>query len=237
MTTPTSSPRPSALISGLRTVPVTVVLALAAACATPAGVGAPAAADTALSAAVPAAASTDPEVLLARLGQARPEDTGAHYDRDMFGTWTTDPATGCDTRETVLARDGIGVLADPATCRPSCPDMAAPCWISPYDDVRTTDPRRLDVDHVVALAEAVRSGARSWTDARRRAFATDPANLLAVSASSNRSKGDDDPGRWRPPARASWCRVATTTITVKAHYGLHADADEHAALAAMLRTC
>ena len=62
-------------------------------------------------------------------------------------------------------------------------------------------PPKLDVDHVVASKEAWDSGANEWTTFRREAFANDlddPHALIAVSSSSNQSKGAADPSNWLP---------------------------------------
>ncbi|MCO1575144.1 HNH endonuclease family protein [Crossiella sp. SN42] len=55
----------------------------------------------------------------------------------------------------------------------------------------------MDIDHMVPLAVGWRSGTWAWDNARRRAFANDLASpqLIAVSASSNRSKGNQDPSQ------------------------------------------
>lgn len=167
--------------------------------------------------------------------QVRVEDTGAHYRRGDWGKdWAYNPATKCNTRERVLADQGRGVVVD-GQCSPSCPTAA--CWVSPYDERPTANPSDLDIDHVVSLAEANRSGARGWAREQRESFANDPANLLAVTDTVNEAKGDRDPGRWRPPAASARCRVAVITITIKTDYVLHVDPDERVALEAMLRGC
>lgn len=165
------------------------------------------------------------------------EDTGAHYNRADWGAWTT--VTGCSTRERVLRRD-----ADPGTVLVGlrC-TVTAGRWVSLYDDVTVTADqprliaRELQIDHVVPLAEAQRSGARGWTRAQRVAYYNDVRNLRAVTAHSNTSKGDSDPPRWAPPARGSWCWYATAWIRVKTAYRLTVDAAERARLRAMLDTC
>lgn len=161
------------------------------------------------------------------------EDTGAHYDRDDWGSWTT--VRGCDTRERVLARDGTDEIVDDQ-CRPGCPAaLHTPCWTSPYDGRTTADPDTLDIDHIVALAEAQQSGARDWTAVQRHGYANDPTNLVAVTAAVNRSKGDQDPGTWLP---AKWrCEYAARWIGVKATYGLTVDQAERDALAGVLAGC
>jgi hypothetical protein len=114
----------------------------------------------------------------------------------------------CDTREEVLITESrTPAQVDPYGCK-----VVAGDWFSIYDGVVTDQPGDLDIDHVVALAEAWDSGAASWDTNRRRAFANDldePAALIAVTASSNRSKRDEDPAEWRPPRREASCQAAT----------------------------
>jgi hypothetical protein len=164
----------------------------------------------------------------------RVEDTGAHYDREAWGEWVS-TGGGCDTRELVLVEQGAGE-ARGGGCRPVCPEGQL-CWTSPYDGARTGDPRALQVDHRVPLAEAQRSGARAWTAGQRRAFYNDRRNLVAVTARVNTSKGDRDPGAWRPPARAAWCGYATAYVATKTTYRLTVDQRERDALRQMLGAC
>ncbi|MGB3412990.1 MAG: HNH endonuclease family protein [Microthrixaceae bacterium] len=111
--------------------------------------------------------------------------------------------------------------------------------MSVYDGLMVYDASDLDIDHMVPLAEAWRSGASRWTEARRTAFANDlknPSTLLAVTASSNRSKQDRDPSRWRPQV-SEWCSYAHAWISVKVEWSLSADPAEEQSLVEMLRTC
>lgn len=113
-------------------------------------------------------------------------------------------------------------------------------WLSIYDGVEITESSDLDVDHLVPLAEAWRSGASGWETTRRAAFANDlsfPDHLIAVTASTNRSKSDSPPNEWRPPRRDSWCRYATAWVTIKVNWSLTATAAERDALGQMLETC
>jgi hypothetical protein len=75
----------------------------------------------------------------------------------------------------------------------------------------------LDIDHMVPLAEAWDSGASAWTAQRREAYANDQgqeASLVAVTARSNRSKADQDPAHWMPPADDVHCRYAAEPARV-----------------------
>jgi hypothetical protein len=91
----------------------------------------------------------------------------------------------------------------------------------------------------VPLANAWRSGAAAWTTAQREDFANDldDPQLVAVSAGSNRSKGDQDPSTWKPPATGEWCQYAEDWVAVKTHWKLSVTTAEKSALADMLEKC
>jgi hypothetical protein len=153
------------------------------------------------------------------------------YSRDKFPTWRK-TGSNCDTRDSVLKRDGTKVKLS------GC-NVVAGTWKSAYDDKVLTAPGQADIDHVVPLANAWRSGAASWTTAKREDFANDldDPQLVAVSASSNRSKGDQDPSTWKPPSSDDWCHYAEGWIAVKTHWQLTTTAAEKSALADMLEKC
>ncbi|MEV7169610.1 HNH endonuclease family protein [Streptomyces sp. NPDC093224] len=161
-----------------------------------------------------------------------PAGTMAGYSRARFTHWA-EQGGKCDTRETVLKRDGKDVAQD-AECR-----AVSGTWKSLYDGVVVTDAGKMDIDHMVPLAEGWRSGASGWDAARRKAFANDLTHpqLLAVTASSNRSKGDQSPDLWQPPDRASWCQYGRAWITVKSSYELTVTEAEKKMLTTMLDTC
>jgi hypothetical protein len=100
-------------------------------------------------------------------------------------------------------------------------------------------PTKVDIDHMVPLANAWRSGAAAWTTDRREQFANDlkDPQLVAVSASSNRSKGDQDPSTWKPKEPGAWCEYATKWIAVKAVWKLTVTTAEKSALNDMLEKC
>jgi hypothetical protein len=97
----------------------------------------------------------------------------------------------------------------------------------------------VDIDHVVALAEAWRSGASSLTTSRRQSFANDvdEPQLIAVSASSNRSKGDEDPSTWTPTRTSYHCTYSKMWIASKYAWDLRLQSTEKTALESMLDTC
>ena len=175
--------------------------------------------------------------LLARLRIAEEDDGGVDYVRRDYdgGGWGDADGDGCSTREEVLIAEAIRLRGVTKSCGPV--DGA---WLSWFDGRTLTDAREVEIDHLVPLAEAHRSGAAGWTAADKAAFAddlTNPHSLAAVSARSNRDKGASDPSAWRPPADAAWCRYARGWIEVKAGRNLSADRAEAAALREMLATC
>jgi hypothetical protein len=163
------------------------------------------------------------------------EDARAGYDRDLFKHWVDADHNGCDTRAEVLKTESRTPPAIETGCHVTSGD-----WLSAYDSVKTDDPGSLDIDHMVPLAEAWDSGADHWDAAKREAYANDlgyPNSLVAVTASSNRSKGDQDPAEWKPPTQTFWCDYATWWATVKIRWSLTADQAEVDTLRNMLNSC
>lgn len=170
--------------------------------------------------------------LLSQLKNA-PEHTRG-YDRDKFKHWVdTRDADRCDARDEVLIAE--------ATIRPrvsaNC-DLSGGQWRSRYDGVTTGDPSWFDVDHLVALNEAWQSGAWRWSSERREAFANDIGykfSLIAVTASTNRSKSDREPQDWMPQLKR--CAYLKAWVAVKWRWNLRVNAAERAFLRAGLKDC
>ncbi len=179
-------------------------------------------------------ASADEEKARKQLAElvVAPDGSMDGYDRDRFPHWSNQ-GNSCNTREVVLQRDGTDVKVD-EKCRP-----ISGSWTSPYDGETWTDPADLDIDHVVPLAEAWRSGAALWTDEEREQFANDldGGNLLAVTDNVNQAKGDKAPEDWKPPLESYWCTYAIHWIDVKHTWELTVEEDEVAALEEMLDRC
>lgn len=95
----------------------------------------------------------------------------------------------------------------------------------------------IQIDHVVAYAEAYNSGLKDRTEERRDAYYTDPDVLLAVQAQANNAKGDADAAGWMPSWDAFRCDYAALQIGIKAKYSLTVDQKEHDALASTLAQC
>ncbi len=166
------------------------------------------------------------------------------YQRDVFGpAWTDDHTAplggnGCRTRDDILARDLHG-----ATVRDDGCTVMTGVLFDPYSGLEIHFVRgvktsaNVQIDHVVALANAWQSGAWRWTDGRRVAFANDPLGLLAVSGVANAAKGKSNAAEWLPPNKAFRCEYVARQIAVKAAYGLSVTAPEKAAMQRVLTAC
>ncbi|MEU0896777.1 HNH endonuclease family protein [Streptomyces massasporeus] len=146
-----------------------------------------------------------------------------------------DPADGCSTRSEVLIHEAV----EPPVVGPRC-RLTGGSWWSYYDQTIVTSASGLDIDHMVPLAEAWDSGASAWTAQRREAYANDQgaeASLVAVTARSNRSKADQDPAQWLPPAGDAHCRYAAEWTGTKLRWNLTVDGTERAALNDLASVC
>jgi hypothetical protein len=141
------------------------------------------------------------------------------YNRDLYAHWLDTDGNCRDTRQEILARDSV---IRPTFSANGC-RVTGGRWHDPYTGEIHTDPRGLDIDHIIPLAEAHRSGADRWNADRRAAFANNPGNLIAVSASANRSKSDGDPLSWMPPDWSYRCAYTAHFVGTKQDWGLEQD--------------
>jgi len=192
---------------------------------------------TATTPVVPAPPATDPLPVRERLAvlavDDRPSPRGT-YRREDWPHWEDPDGNGCDARQDTLVRWSTST---PTLDRSRRCKVLAGTWVSPYDGLVAASAAEIEIDHLVPLAEAFRSGGWQWEAGRRRQFANDPIELVATSSSSNRSKSDDRPDQWRPARTESWCAYADRWVTVKATYGLSVTTSERDALGQMLDTC
>ena len=118
------------------------------------------------------------------------------YLRKQWKHWSDADGDCQDTRQEVLIEESE--IAVTFTNSDDCRVLAGR-WTDPYSGDVFTDPRHLDVDHMVPLRNAQRSGGWEWTKQRREAYANDldnPEHLIAVDRSLNRSKSDQGPDKW-----------------------------------------
>jgi hypothetical protein len=171
--------------------------------------------------------------LLPQLKVSAPKLTG--YSRDLFRLWIDADGNGCDARKEVLISEARVKPTLLAGCR-----LSGGRWWSAYDNLYITDSGSLDIDHFVALSEAWQSGAWRWSPATRKAYANDldyPLSLIAVTASTNRQKSDQDPAEWLPAFNEYRCTYVATWIAVKWRWRLTIDPAEQVALRLGITGC
>lgn len=163
------------------------------------------------------------------------------YDRQAFGqTWADEDHNGCDTRNDVLARD---------LARPTFKEGTNGCVIlsgtlaEPYTGTIVEFQRGQDtsalvqIDHVVALSDAWKSGAWQWDAPTRQRFANDQDNLLAVDGQANQDKEAASADEWLPPNEGFHCDYIKRQISVKTQWGLSVTEKERDAMVEILMSC
>jgi hypothetical protein len=184
----------------------------------------------------PATAAAAPDTLtegIAALPQAAEDRTG--YERTKFKHWVDADHDHCTTRSEVLISESRVAPTIEGTCK-----VTAGEWFSYYDGKTITDPKALDIDHMVPLAEAWDSGASQWSAKHREAYANDlgaERSLIAVTAKTNRSKADQDPAQWLPPATDAHCTYAADWVSTKLRWKLTANKAETETLKRIAAGC
>ena len=139
-----------------------------------------------------------------------PEDRCAEYDRNDY-------------------RYDAGALREALVDSALLIDGRVVGW---YSD-RHLAPDSVDVDHVVALSEAHDSGLCARPE-DRRAFASDPLNLVLADPAINRSKGGRDAGEWLPDGDVRRALFAWIVVAVKHRWGLSVDCNERTVLESII---
>lgn len=167
------------------------------------------------------------------------------YDRNKFGeAWADNVSVtygrnGCDTRNDILRRDLRSVKIKPGTngCVVASGTLTDPYTRSVIQFVRGPRSAEVQIDHLVALSDAWQKGAQQWSASKRRDFANDPRNLLAVSGGANSQKRDGDAATWLPANKSYRCTYVTKQVRVKKVYGLWVTAAERDAIRRVLSSC
>ncbi|TDC86125.1 HNH endonuclease [Micromonospora sp. KC606] len=177
--------------------------------------------------------SADLRTAVADLPVAAEVRTG--YSRDLFPHWKDADGDGCNTRYEVLIAEATTTPTIGSGCT-----LSGGRWYSYYDNTYWTQPADLDIDHLVPLAEAWDSGARTWTTSRRQSYANDLGDnrpLVAVTDNVNQAKGDQDPATWMPSHSPAHCRYITEWVAVKIRWHLTVDTTEKNTLTNWANTC
>ena len=150
------------------------------------------------------------------------DDKATGYNRALFKHWIDVDKDGCDTRAEVLIEEAIVKPKIGSKCK-----LTGGKWLSAYDGKTVTNASQLDVDHMVPLAEAWDSGASKWDVDKRQVYANDVGDvnaLIAVTATTNRSKSDQDPAEWLPAKDV--CTYIKNWVHVKLRWSLTVDDKE-----------
>jgi uncharacterized protein DUF1524 len=150
------------------------------------------------------------------------------YDRKLWPHWIDADGDCQNTRHELLIAASLEPVSFKGRRRPC--KVIRGLWRDAYTGELIANPDKLDVDHVVPLSEAYRSGGFRWTVERRRAFANDPFGLVLTRKSLNRAKGDQDPATWLPPSAELRCGYVRRWVEIKRKWGLEMDSLERDAV-------
>ena len=160
--------------------------------------------------------------------------SSSQYNRKSWPHWTDEDGDCQNTRAEILIRDSTTSVKFKRNR--GC-NVSWGRWVGPYSGQVFTKASDIDIDHIVPLSHAHKTGGAGWTRSQKRQFANDPQNLLAVDDSTNQSKGGKSPARWKPPQKAYWCTYATRWRGIKRKYGLTVSVPEERSLRVMEREC
>jgi hypothetical protein len=152
-------------------------------------------------------------------------NTALAYNRADYKHWIDADKDCQNTRQEVLIEESISPLV---LNKKGCKVLKG-AWMDYYTKKIITNPTKLDIDHLVPLAEVDRSGGNKWSKKKKMQYANDLTNheaLIAVSSSANRSKGDKDPSDWMPPNKDYWCEYIRDWQIVKKLWALNMDEKE-----------
>ena len=159
------------------------------------------------------------------------------YDRGEWRHWIDEDRDCQNARQEVLIEESKVQVAFVSSdeCR-----VESGGWVGPYTGLEVSSPGDLDVDHMVPLENAHRSGAWAWDRDRKREYANYllyEDHLIATTSGANRSKGSRGPEEWRPPLESYWCDYAADWVAIKDRWELTVTEAEFRALREMLDSC
>lgn len=147
------------------------------------------------------------------------------YNRKDWKHWIDVDRDCQNTRQEVLIEESvIPVTFDSRGCR-----VLSGRWICPFTGRVFTDPKYLDIDHMVALKEAHDSGGWTWSKEKKQIYANDlneSTHLVAVYKGANRSKGSRSPEQWMPPNKYYGCLYLFDWVKVKTIWELSMTKEE-----------
>lgn len=182
------------------------------------------------------------------------------YSRKEWKHWTAVNGRSCwNTRSEILHRDAVPGSVKYLNKTKNTSDYSEACaigaiennkdgstkivteksgqWIDPYSGKKITNPKDIDIDHIIPLSNAARQGGQDWPADLKEAFANDPDNLLATSAKENRTKGEKGPGKYMPPLKSYHCQYAKSYVTLSDKYKLTITESDYKVLSETIKKC
>lgn len=153
------------------------------------------------------------------------------YHRSCFKHWTDDDRDCLNTRHELLQETSLNPIKI-ENCK-----VVSGLWFDEYSGKYYSNPKDLEIDHIVPLKEAWRSGANEWTQKEREIFANDMDAIIPVYFSLNGQKSDRDPSDWLPPLKEYRCEYITRYVYIKQRYVLKKDDKEAQTIKTILREC
>jgi hypothetical protein len=157
------------------------------------------------------------------------------YSREEFGQpWADVDRNGCDQRNDVLRRDLVKRHTKPGTngCVLLSGVLPAENYGRKVKYERGSN--KVEIDHVVSLANAWHMGAYRWDAKKRERFANDFVELEAVDAETNRDKGDSSADEWLPKDPDQQCSYVIIQVVIKTLYHLAVTKAEQGAFVQVL---
>ncbi len=170
--------------------------------------------------------------------EVKDQDSGEDYDRGEFlsswGKWVT----GCNVRQKILNRDIKKITHASNGCTVTSGELDDP-YSGEVIQLRSKSAvtHKVQIDHVVALSNAWRTGAQHLSADERNQLANDDLELIAVSSQANQDKSDGDASEWLPDNTAFHCEYVARQIAVKTKYHLWVTVSEKNAMVGVLKTC
>lgn len=160
-----------------------------------------------------------------------------YYRKAFYDNWGM-TASGCNTREAILARDLKNIVYKSNSCKVESGTLGDPYTGKTINFTRGQDTSSaVQIDHVVALSNAWASGAALLTKEQRYDISQDPLNLLAVDGPANQEKSDQAADTWLPSNEAFKCQYVARQISVKYKYKLWVTPAEKLAMQKVLASC
>lgn len=150
-----------------------------------------------------------------------PRPVVAYNRLKHFGGWIKgqDPKKPClNTRAIILS----ATSTVPVTLSQSCA-VTSGQWHDPYTDTMISNPKDIQIDHMIPLRNAYMTGADKWSSEKRCLFANYLGNkiqLLAVEGTQNQKKGDKLPSEYLPPNTSYRCDYIKNWLKIKFIWGL-----------------